>query len=545
MIEQASGTMGAAVQANNFLRAFRQIPQAAALGLFQAPELTEAQPLALLIESFNRFILEQIHKETSVPASPLSPPSSVIDTLFGTTTVTTTRCLTCGHTHERTARSFQFELIANSSPPPASFSQAVASALCRDTPTKAWCERCCHYQPSAQHKAPVALPHILCLTASSLTPTFSQLWRTSIPSRLMIRLDSTSRQVAVEQDPNEDGDSIYVLSAVVSHIIDPSRKAPKGGHIVAEICVAPGQWYLFNDFCINPSTEQNVTHFDPTWKAPCVFYFTRRTLAALPIPPAINPITKDVLFATSPFSNGTEYTEVEPLGKDEIPGPGDIVAVDAEFVSLGAEETELRSDGTRVVVNPAHFSLARVSVVRGDGPKAGIPLIDDYIVTPEPITDYLTKFSGIERGDLDPAVSTKPLTTLKAVYLKLRYLVDHHVKLVGHGLAKDFRIINIIVPPSQVIDTVELFNIKRQRKISLKFLASYLLNIDIQSKTHNSIEDACTALALSRVYTKLVDTGQFDQTLQKIYQVGRNANWNAEAVHHNLSSEVVLPDNTK
>jgi len=265
----------------------------------------------------------------------------------------------------------------------------------------------------------------------------------------------------------------------------------------------------------------------------CVMYYTRRTLALLPVPPVVSPITKEVLFTKSPLSNGIGYKgEVDPLAKDEVPGAGDIVAVDAEFVSLGAEETELRSDGTRVVINPAHFSLARVSVLRGDGPRAGIPFIDDYIVTPEPITDYLTKFSGIEMGDLDPSVSTKPLTTLKAAYLKLRYLVDNGVILVGHGLAKDFRIINIFVPPSQVIDTVSLFNIKGQRKISLKFLASFLLNLDIQTETHNSIEDARTALALSRTYNKLAEAGTFEQTIQQIYHVGRVTSWSPEAIPH-------------
>jgi hypothetical protein len=39
-----------------------------------------------------------------------------------------------------------------------------------------------------------------------------------------------------------------------------------------------------------------------------------------------------------------------------------VVALDAEFVSLGAQETEIREDGRLVIVNPAHFSLARVSV---------------------------------------------------------------------------------------------------------------------------------------------------------------------------------------
>ena len=53
-------------------------------------------------------------------------------------------------------------------------------------------------------------------------------------------------------------------------------------------------------------------------------------------------------------------------------------------------------------------------------------------------------------GDLDPAVSPHHLTTLKRAYLKLRHLVDAGCVFVGHGLKKDFRMLNIVVPPSQV-----------------------------------------------------------------------------------------------
>jgi PAB-dependent poly(A)-specific ribonuclease subunit 2 len=81
-------------------------------------------------------------------------------------------------------------------------------------------------------------------------------------------------------------------------------------------------------------------------------------------------------------------------------------------------------------------------VLRGEGSLAGEPFIDDYIVTTEPVVDYLTRYSGIVPGDLDPKLSKHHVTTLKSVYLKLRFLADVGCKFVGHGLAKDFRIIS-------------------------------------------------------------------------------------------------------
>ena len=45
---------------------------------------------------------------------------------------------------------------------------------------------------------------------------------------------------------------------------------------------------------------------------------------------------------------------------------------------------------------------------------------------------------------------------------------------------QDFRIINMSVSPAKVRDTAELFYMQNQRKISLRYLAWYFLNMDVQ-----------------------------------------------------------------
>ncbi len=100
--------------------------------------------------------------------------------------------------------------------------------------------------------------------------------------------------------------------------------------------------------------------------------------------------------------------------------------------------------------------------------------IDDYIQTPEPVVDYLTRFSGLKHEDLEPSISNRYLIPLKSAYLKLRMLVDRGCIFIGHGLQKDFRIINLYVPPEQVVDTVDLFHRHKQVLYIYKFHQMYL-----------------------------------------------------------------------
>jgi PAB-dependent poly(A)-specific ribonuclease subunit 2 len=209
---------------------------------------------------------------------------------------------------------------------------------------------------------------------------------------------------------------------------------------------------------------------------------------------------------------------------------GTIIALDTEFVKIKQPEIEMNSDGERETIRPTVYALARVSVVRGSGEDEGLPFIDDYIASKEPIVDYLTSYSGILQGDLDPRISKHNLVPLKVAYKKLWILLNLGCKFLGHGLKQDFRVTNIHVPKVQIIDTIELFFIQaRLRKLSLSFLAWCVLKEDIQLETHDSIEDARTALKLYKKYLEYQDAGILETMLQDIYKTGREMNFKAPA----------------
>lgn len=81
---------------------------------------------------------------------------------------------------------------------------------------------------------------------------------------------------------------------------------------------------------------------------------------------------------------------------------------------------------------------------------------------------------------------------------------------------------DIFVSPSRILDTVNIYHLAhRHRKLSLRFLSWVVLHQDIQSSgSHDSIEDARTALQLYEKHCQLEAEGTWENTLEEIYREG-------------------------
>lgn len=341
--------------------------------------------------------------------------------------------------------------------------------------------------------------------------------------------DSSSSKLYQGKDTLLDSDGAAIIANAMVHLKHENSDK--------------SNWVLFNDFCINPTTRTEVGELYGLEKIPCLLVYRQTPLQGTEDGCNTETLTTAVS-AKSYEEVFTHLVDAPPLNENlaktpytfskldlnvEMPGPKMLLGIDAEFVALSAEEKGEGPSGCEEVIRPPRLGLARVSVVRGSGPLKFVPCIDDHIQTLEPVYDYLTQYSGIQPGDLHASKSMHYLTTLRRAYIKLRFLIDKGCIFIGHGLKKDMRMINIVIPPENLVDTVDLFHLKPQRRLSLKFLAAYFLGEDVQVKEHDSIEDACAAIKLFEKYQELERAGIVKDTLIELYHFGRTNNWDVEA----------------
>jgi len=282
-------------------------------------------------------------------------------------------------------------------------------------------------------------------------------------------------------------------------------------------------WILFNGFSATKTIGEDARAFHVPFKEPCLVVFRAMTDSDEKKDEEMQDkavsISPDVMNARS-LSSATSVKK--QVFDPATVSPGMLIAFDAEFVSVQEEEAALTDSGSKVILRETRHAIARISVIDC---KSRETILDDHVLPRERVEDHLTRFSGIVAEDLDPTKSPHNLISTRCAYLKLRYLMEQGCIFLGHGLRKDFANVNLVVPPNQVIDTVEIFHQPGRRYISLRFLVNYVLKRDMQQDVHDSVEDALAAFELYEMALEWKKDNVFDKKLQEIYTYGSQTDW--------------------
>ncbi|KAG2226050.1 hypothetical protein INT45_002516 [Circinella minor] len=155
---------------------------------------------------------------------------------------------------------------------------------------------------------------------------------------------------------------------------------------------------------------------------------------------------------------------------------GKYVAIDCEMVGIGP-------DGEQ-------SALARVSLVNFHGAI----VLDTYVKPMDRVTDFRTFVSGIKPEHLKNAMS------FREAQQKVDDIIQDRI-LVGHAVHNDLSVLMLTHPPLLIRDTSKFKQFRELaagRTPGLKKLVKEILEIDIQSGSHSSIEDARFTMMLYR-----------------------------------------------
>lgn len=560
MLEKAAGQN---CQATNLLRAFSASREAASLGLLEPSTLASGVSLSSIIQSVNRFLLKQFAQDFRNFVG----TSDEVDTTVATGALESIGCMYCGNEIMRPGTSYVNELVYPPHPPSDlkkvlrnpvfKFSAILKASIERESKNRGWCNKCRRYQQLSIRKSIQHLPFVMMLNAALTNPVMRSLWETPgwLPTEVGVLVQN--RNVYCFEGPDlglhvrnkTQNLVVYELVGFVAEIDMAENQCP---HLVSFIDVDisstehdPGKeartanWHLFNDFLVAPVTEREALVFSQGFKLPCVLSYQIKSAHG-----AIDQSWKEnldtaLLFHPYSINGGHPAADCHILRPEEKPMEGSPIALDTEFVDLEKAEIDVKADGTQETIRPAKSGLARVSVLRGAGEGEGVPFIDDYITIKDAIiVDYKTQYSGIRPGDLDPRTSSHNLVPLKVAYKKLWLLLNLGCTFVGHGLASDFRKINMQVPKCQTVDTQYLYLVPgKNRRFSLRYLAWAVFREFIQEESvdesviggHDSIEDARMALRLWRKFQEYQDAGIVEQMVEEIYKKGFRYQWRPPA----------------
>ncbi|KAJ3552179.1 hypothetical protein NPX13_g11174 [Xylaria arbuscula] len=500
---------GEACDASNFTKTLSYHPQSGKLGLLEGEPHSTSRTLVL--QQLARFLLQQMSQNFSTMilknrqsfGTDPQPPGA-FEELFRTSAVNSIRCMNCRNETTKLDSIMVNELIypqnvgkagsfsvssdraANTKKKPGhkstrargtAFSQVLKMSVEKETTNKGWCNTCHRYQTLATRRSIREIPSVLMLTAAIHTAEHRHLWATPgwLPEEIGIIVDNGNffcyegEDLKLHLQRGIHNITVYSLTGLAVNIDGGKQQQ---SHLVAMANTAhsapaapnKSQWHLFNDFHVKPIPAKEALAFNTSWKTPSVIiYQVKSANNKLDSSWKQNLDARLLYIDLLPPRNDKTY---QTLNRENEPaGPDTICAIDTEFVKIAQPEVEVHSDGISKIIRPTVHALARTSIIRGSGMDEGVPFIDDYIEINEKVVDYLTSYSGITPEDLDKKIAAERghnLVPLKLAYKKIWILLNLGCKFLGHGLKQDFRVINIHVPKSQVIDTSDLFFIKER-----------------------------------------------------------------------------------
>lgn len=269
------------------------------------------------------------------------------------------------------------------------------------------------------------------------------------------------------------------------------------------------------------------------------------------------------ILKTNSITDGSRSKYFTNLWNGKPLEAGDIIAFDAEFVSVQEEEYVMTENASRVTVRDTRHSVARISLI--DCTTRQI-IVDDHVLPreyvvseegmlPNAISHFISQTGGRlldslqwyrgERleSEAEPApfdqhtsglsqaaVLCRTRLHLSGTRLESRYeqlseeeeAPSRHVHLTYHS---DFWTMNLAVPASQIIDTVSIYHKPAHRYISLRFLTNYVLQRDLQQEVHDSVEDALAAYELYQRAIERKAQGTFEDLLNELYAHGEKTDW--------------------
>ncbi|KAG1680781.1 hypothetical protein FOA52_008114 [Chlamydomonas sp. UWO 241] len=141
-----------------------------------------------------------------------------------------------------------------------------------------------------------------------------------------------------------------------------------------------------------------------------------------------------------------------------------------------------------MVITAHGFELARLTLVDGQGAV----LMDEFVLPTNEVTDYNTRYSGIEAKTLAGCT-----LTLEGARQRFCGLVSAETLLVGHSLENDLNCLKVV--HSRILDTALLYPHPKGPpfRSALKVLCQKYLRRKIQDGSHDSIIDARCAMDLA------------------------------------------------